>query len=62
MKRDELLNIIEGLSHSQGFYGRLLRRLIELKNEEPENYENLMLEWENENFTDAVDFVIYLES
>ena len=62
MKRDELLNVIEGLSHSQGFYGRLLRQLIELKNEYPDTYEEVMESWENENFKTTLDFILYLES
>lgn len=62
MKRNELLNLIEGLSHSQGFYGRLLRQLIELKEEDPENYEQVMTLWEKENFKTELDFILYLES
>ena len=31
MKMNEIINVIEMLSHSQGFYGRLLRSIYELK-------------------------------
>ena len=62
MKRNELINLIQGLSMSQGFYGRLLRDLIELKEEDPDNYEQLMTLWEKENFKTELDFILYLES
>lgn len=61
MKREEILGHIKGLSHSQGFYGRLYRTLMEMKEETPEDYEEVMQEWEAQNFKDPVELVIYLE-
>lgn len=61
LKRDDILNIFEGLSHSQGRYGRMLRDLYEMREEEPEEYDKYMIELENKEFTDPLDLIIYLE-
>lgn len=61
MKREEILEHIKGLSHSQGFYGRLYQTLMEMKEEDPEAYEEVMQEWETQNFKDPVELVIYIE-
>ena len=62
LKRDDIINIITQLSRSQGFYGRLLRRLKDLHDENPEEYDNLMTEWEEEGFTDELDLILYFET
>lgn len=62
MKRKEILNVIKDLSKSQGFYGRLLNRLESAKSYDPDAYDAFMSELEAQNFSDAVDLVIYLES
>ena len=35
---NDVIDIIDTLSHSQGFYGRLLRDIYELKKYEPEMF------------------------
>ena len=51
------VNTIKTLALSQGFYGRILRRLEELESEELESLkENLP------QFKDALDVVFYFES
>lgn len=35
-KIDDVLNVIKDLSHSQGFYGRLLRVLTDVKDNDPD--------------------------
>ena len=35
---NDVIDIIDTLSHSQGFYGRLLRDIYELKRYEPEMF------------------------
>lgn len=62
MKEKELLNIIIELSYSQGFYGRLYRDLMEIKEQEIETYKEIIKEWESQNFTTSLDFILYLES
>lgn len=61
LKMNDLLNVIEELSHSQGFYGRLLFSLYNLQDTDPETYEELVEKWEGQHFKDALDFVLYLE-
>lgn len=61
MNREEMLKTIENMSNSRGFYGRLLERLREMKEDVPEEYENLMQEWESHNFASELDFILYLE-
>lgn len=61
MTREEILNGIKMLACSQGFYGRLLAALHEKEEACPEEYEEIMEYWESMNFSDIVDFVIYIE-
>lgn len=61
MKMEELLNIIKQLANSQGFYGRLLRELEEIKQQEPIKYADIVEKWEAKKFTDAVQFILWLE-
>ena len=57
MKFQEILNGIRELAKSQGFYGRLYRDLME----DDELMENFKKATERQNFTDIVDFVMWLE-
>ena len=61
MNREEILNAIRSLAMSQGRYGRLMRRIEYLQEENPNEYEYLMEALENEHFEDAVDLVMFLE-
>ncbi len=58
---DDVINIIDTLSHSQGFYGRLLRDIYELKKYEPEMFAMFVDEIESQNFTNTLDIVMYFE-
>ena len=62
MKMEDILNAIRELASSQGFYGRLLRDLTELKENDLESYNSIKEELESQNFTDTLDLIIYLES
>ena len=62
MKKEEILNAIKMLANSQGFYGRLYNNLMELKEENEEEYNELMQNLENEQFSDVVDLVMYIEN
>ena len=62
MKMEDILNAIRGLASSQGFYGRLLRDLTELKENDLESYNSIKEELERQNFNDTLDLIIYLES
>lgn len=58
---NDVINILIELSHSQGFYGRLLRDLSEIKEYEPERFELIVTEIESQNFTSPLDVVLYFE-
>jgi antirestriction protein ArdC len=58
---NDVINILTELSHSQGFYGRLLRDLSEIKEYEPERFELIVAEIESQNFTSPLDVVLYFE-
>ena len=49
------------LAHSQGFYCRLLREFNELKEGDPDRYEEVMEALEAEKFGDPVDMVLFFE-
>ena len=54
MKKEQILDVIKSLAKSQGFYGKLLEYI----NEEPSYLDFL----EKQNFKDAIDFILYMES
>lgn len=57
MNKKEILENIHILAASQGFYGRLYQSIME-SNEK----ENILQYLENQNFTDAIDLILFLES
>ena len=58
---NDVIDILVELSHSQGFYGRLLRDLSEIKEYEPERFDLIVTEIESQEFTNALDVVMYFE-
>jgi hypothetical protein len=54
MNKEQILETITMLAKSQGLYGRLLTHI----NEEPSYLDFL----EKQNFKDAMDFILYMES
>lgn len=58
---DDVFDVIYSLSHSQGFYGRLLRDLEELRNEDEEAWERFVGVVEDKEFTSALDVVLFFE-
>lgn len=61
MKMNEIIDTINMLAHSQGFYGRLLNSIMNMKENFPIDYEMLTEELEAQNFKDAVDMALYFE-
>ena len=57
MTFEEILAGIEELSHSQGFYGRLLERIHEMDDFQLEMLRN---SWNNA-FDDMIDFILWIE-
>lgn len=62
MKMDDIMKLIESLAMSKGFYTRLYNSLLDLQENDPDTFEELSNEWESMNFTDDVDFILYLEA
>lgn len=54
MTMEELYEVVEALSYSQGFYGRFLEEM-------QENWDELKPILDGK-FTDVVDFILFLES
>ena len=61
MKREEILRLFRSLSKENGYYGRLLADLNELSQINPESYESIMLDLENQNFQTPLDVVLFVE-
>lgn len=59
---EEVMEVIEMLSHSQGFYGRLLERILYAWENEPEQFEQFKMVVEKQNFKDPVDVVLFFEN
>ena len=62
MDRDAILGVFAELAQSQGFYGRLLRNIEEAREYDPDVYEAFMQELEAQNFGDALDLILYIET
>ena len=59
---DDIINVIRELSYSQGFYGRLLRSIEELKENDIDSFNEFKELMENQKFTDSLDVVLYFET
>lgn len=55
---DDVINVLAKLSNSQGFYGRLLRDISEMDDDEFEELEHII---ESQNFTSVLDVVMFFE-
>lgn len=61
MTAEEVIKVIENLSYSQGYYGRLLRDIEAMEMYEPEKFEEFKELMEVCNFKDPVDVVLFFE-
>lgn len=61
MKIKEIKETIKSLASSQGFYGRLLANMETMEEMFPQDYAELVVELESQNFQNAVDLVMYFE-
>lgn len=62
MNREQIMETIRQLAHSQGSYSRFYRDLCKMRDNEPERFDEAMTMLEEKNFKDTVDLVMYLES
>lgn len=58
---EQVVDVIEMLADSQGFYGRLLEEILYIEENEPQKYEVFKEIIEKQNFQDAVDVVLFFE-
>ena len=57
----QVIDVIRMLSHSQGFYGRLLEEILYAQVYEPNKFEEFKEIIEDQNFKDPLDVVLYFE-
>lgn len=62
MNREQIMETVKQLAQSQGSYGRFYRALCEMRDNEPERFDDAMTMLEEKNFKDAVDLIMYLET
>ena len=55
---EDVIGIIKDLAQSQGFYGRLLKSIQEMTEEEINEFKETI---ENQKFKDSLDFILWLE-
>ena len=58
---EQVIGVIEMLSHSQGFYGRLLEEILYIEEYDPERYEMFKDVIEKQEFQNPVDVVLFFE-
>ena len=58
---EKVIEVVQMLSHSQGFYGRLLEEINYIKEYEPEKFETFKEIIEEQEFKDPVDVVLFFE-
>lgn len=58
---EQVVDVIEMLSYSQGFYGRLLEEIMYIEENEPSKYEVFKTIIEKQEFEDPVDVVLFFE-
>ena len=57
----QVIDVVKMLSHSQGFYGRLLEEIMYIQEYEPEKFETFKEVIEDQGFKDPVDVVLFFE-
>ena len=57
----QVIELVRQLSRSQGYYGRLLERILYLQEYEPEAFEEFKMVIEEQHFKDPVDVVLFFE-
>ncbi len=58
---EQVVDVVEMLSYSQGFYGRLLEEILYIEENEPRKYEAFKEIIEKQEFKDLVDVVLFFE-
>lgn len=58
MNREQIMDLITGLVHSTGLYGRLYEAILEMDDEARNEYFTWL---EEQNFKNDLDFVLFYE-
>lgn len=58
---EQVVDVIEMLSYSQGYYGRLLEEIVYMEENEPEKYEWFKWFIEEKEFQNPIDVVMFFE-
>ena len=58
---EKVIEVVQMLSRSQGFYGRLLEEIMYIKDYKPEQFETFKEVIEEQEFKDPVDVVLFFE-
>ena len=58
---EQVVDVIEMLSYSQGFYGRLLEEILYIEENEPAKYEWFKWFIEEKEFQNPIDVVMFFE-
>lgn len=61
MNINEIMTNIYNLSRSQGYWGRLYYDLLDIKENDPSEWEKIALKLEQEEFENTLDLVLYFE-
>lgn len=61
MDIEAVVDVIELLADSQGFYGQLLEEILYIEENEPDKYEVFKGFIEKQEFQDPVDVVLFFE-
>jgi hypothetical protein len=61
MDIEQVVDVVEMLSYSQGFYGQLLEEILYIDENEPKKYEVFKEIIEAQGFQDPVDVVLFFE-
>lgn len=61
MGRQQILDTIKDLGRSQGMYSRMYANLQNLRQKDPDLYDQYMNHLVNQQFSDPVDLVLYFE-
>lgn len=62
MKMNEIVDVFRMLARSHGLYGRLLRDINILQDNDPIAYDELVTVLENQNFTSVLDVIFFVEN
>lgn len=62
MTYNEIKQVIQNLSKSQGFYGRLLEQMNEVEENDIDQFNHMADYLESQNFKDPVDVVLFFET